>query len=388
VDEQIAKEAKKAFDKQGLKIELGVKVGEIKSGDKGVSIAWTNAKGEAQTLDVDKLIVSIGRVPNTIGLNAEGRRPEAGRARLDRGRRRVQDQPAGHLGHRRRGARPMLAHKAEEEGVAVAERHRRPALARQLQHHPLGDLHQPRDRLGRPDRAAAQGGRRASTRPAPSRSWRTAARARWATHRHGEVPGRRRHRRDPRACHIVGPMASELISERWWRWSSAPPARTSPASATAHPSLSEATKEAGPGRRQAHAELLNRRREVTSVLAQYRAELKRAGFRSDPAQLRAVEALEPLRPRVGRVQGASAPTLQEADQPARTSARRLHVRRRGARQELPDGLLLHGVPLVRKTRLHFHEFMREVHRELAEPAGHGQNPLDELGERIGQSATA
>ena len=71
VDEQIAKEAKKAFDKQGLKIELGVKVGEIKNGKKGVSVAYTNAKGEAQTLEVDKLIISIGRVPNTTGLGAE-----------------------------------------------------------------------------------------------------------------------------------------------------------------------------------------------------------------------------------------------------------------------------------------------------------------------------
>ena len=75
VDEQIAKEAKKSFDKQGLKIELGVKIGEIKTGKKGkeskVSVAYTNAKGEAVALDVDKLIVSIGRVPNTIGLNAE-----------------------------------------------------------------------------------------------------------------------------------------------------------------------------------------------------------------------------------------------------------------------------------------------------------------------------
>src|SRR5690606_31240565 len=70
VDQQIAKEAKKAFDKQGLKIELGVKVGEIKTSKKGVSVAYTSAKGEALTLDVDKLIVSIGRVPNTDGLNA------------------------------------------------------------------------------------------------------------------------------------------------------------------------------------------------------------------------------------------------------------------------------------------------------------------------------
>ncbi|MFM6996773.1 MAG: FAD-dependent oxidoreductase, partial [Limnohabitans sp.] len=71
VDEQIAKEAKKAFDKQGLKIELGVKVGEIKTGKKGVTVNYTNAKGEAVALDADKLIVSIGRVPNTIGLNVE-----------------------------------------------------------------------------------------------------------------------------------------------------------------------------------------------------------------------------------------------------------------------------------------------------------------------------
>ncbi|WP_296449510.1 FAD-dependent oxidoreductase, partial [Rhodoferax sp. UBA5149] len=74
-DEQIAKEAHKVFVKQGLKIELGVTVGEVKTGKKGkdsqVSVAWTNAKGEAQTLDVDKLIVSIGRVANTIGLNAD-----------------------------------------------------------------------------------------------------------------------------------------------------------------------------------------------------------------------------------------------------------------------------------------------------------------------------
>ena len=71
VDDQIAKEAQRAFIKQGLKIELGVKVGDIKTTKKGVSVGWTDGKGEAQTLDVDKLIVSIGRVPNTIGLNVD-----------------------------------------------------------------------------------------------------------------------------------------------------------------------------------------------------------------------------------------------------------------------------------------------------------------------------
>ena len=122
VDEQIAKEARKAFDKQGLKIELGVKVGEVKVGKKGVSVAWTDAKGAAQELVVDKLIVSIGRVPNTTGLNAEA----VGLKLDERGAVVVDDDCRTNLpgvwavGDVVRG--PMLAHKAEEEGVAVAER--------------------------------------------------------------------------------------------------------------------------------------------------------------------------------------------------------------------------------------------------------------------------
>ncbi|MEX1167835.1 MAG: dihydrolipoyl dehydrogenase, partial [Hydrogenophaga sp.] len=122
VDQQIAKEAKKAFDKQGLKIEMGVKVGEIKKGKKGVSVAYTTVKGEEVKLEVDKLIVSIGRVPNTNGLNAE-----AVKLKLDeRGAIVVDDECRTNLkgvwavGDVVRG--PMLAHKAEEEGVAVAER--------------------------------------------------------------------------------------------------------------------------------------------------------------------------------------------------------------------------------------------------------------------------
>lgn len=122
VDEQIAKEAKKAFDKQGLKIEMGVKIGEVQVSDQGVNVNYTNAKGEAQTLSVDKLIVSIGRTANTIGLNAEA----VGLALDERGAIVVDEDCKTNLpgvwavGDVVRG--PMLAHKAEEEGVAVAER--------------------------------------------------------------------------------------------------------------------------------------------------------------------------------------------------------------------------------------------------------------------------
>src|SRR5690554_894300 len=70
-DQQVAKEALKAFNKQGLKIETGVKIDEVKTGSKGVEIKYTDAKGDDEKLSVDKLIVSIGRVPNVQGLNAE-----------------------------------------------------------------------------------------------------------------------------------------------------------------------------------------------------------------------------------------------------------------------------------------------------------------------------
>ena len=122
VDEQIAKEAKKAFDKQGLKIELGVKIGEVKKGKKGVSVAYTNGKGEAASLEVEKLIVSIGRVPNTCGLNGEAvglKLDERGAVVVD-AQCRTSLPGVWAVGDVVRG--PMLAHKAEEEGVAVAER--------------------------------------------------------------------------------------------------------------------------------------------------------------------------------------------------------------------------------------------------------------------------
>lgn len=121
-DEAIAKEAKKAFDKQGLKIDVGVKLGDIKQSAKTVQVPYTTAKGEEKLLEVDCLIVSIGRIPYTDGLNAES----VGLALNERGFIEVDGDCKTNLpnvwavGDVVRG--PMLAHKAEEEGVAVAER--------------------------------------------------------------------------------------------------------------------------------------------------------------------------------------------------------------------------------------------------------------------------
>ncbi len=119
-DEQIAREAWKVFTKQGLKIELAVKIAGVKA-KRDVTVEYADAEGKAQSAIFDRLIVSIGRVANTQGLNAEG----VG-LRLERGFIAVDDNCRTNLpnvwaiGDVVRG--PMLAHKAEEEGVAVAER--------------------------------------------------------------------------------------------------------------------------------------------------------------------------------------------------------------------------------------------------------------------------
>src|SRR3977135_2951271 len=70
-DEQIAREAWKIFTKQGLKIELGVQITAVKA-KKDVTVEYTDAEGKARSAIFDRLIVSIGRIANTQGLNAEG----------------------------------------------------------------------------------------------------------------------------------------------------------------------------------------------------------------------------------------------------------------------------------------------------------------------------
>jgi len=243
VDEQIAKEARKAFDKQGLKVELGVKVGDIKTSKKGVSVAWTNAKGEAQTLEVDKLIVSIGRVPNTIGLNAEA----VGLQLDERGAIRVDADCKTNLpgvwavGDVVRG--PMLAHKAEEEGVAVAER-----IAGQHGHVNFNTV--PWVIYTSPEIAWV--GRTEQQLKADGVAYKAGTFPFLANGRAralGDTTGMVKFLADAKTdeilgVHIVGPMASELISEAVVAMEFRASAEDIARICHAHPSLSEATKEA------------------------------------------------------------------------------------------------------------------------------------------------
>ncbi|MFY9513990.1 MAG: cell division protein ZapE [Rubrivivax sp.] len=117
------------------------------------------------------------------------------------------------------------------------------------------------------------------------------------------------------------------------------------------------------------------------VRALYDATLAERGYKADDAQLRAVGALERC----------------ENEWAAYKARRSNAVTKLLVRPPIPRGVYMYGgvgrgksflmdcffqaVPLTRKTRLHFHEFMREVHRELQELKG-TVNPLDELGKRI------
>ena len=120
-DETIAREAAKIFAKQGLKVELGVKIGAIEQ-KKIIKVQYIASDSSSKTLECDRLIVSIGRLPNTEGLNAAAvglKLDERGFIAVD-GDCRTNLPNVWAIGDVVRG--PMLAHKAEEEGVAVAER--------------------------------------------------------------------------------------------------------------------------------------------------------------------------------------------------------------------------------------------------------------------------
>jgi dihydrolipoamide dehydrogenase len=243
VDDQIAKEAHKAFTKQGLKITLGVKISEVKAAKKGVTVSYTDAAGAAQKLECEKLIVSIGRVPNTVGLNAEA----VGLKLDERGFIAVDDDCKTNLpgvwavGDVVRG--PMLAHKAEEEGVAVAER-----IAGQHGHVdfnlvPWVIYTSPEIAwVGQTEQQLKAAGRayKAGTFPFMANG-----RARAL----GDTTGMVKFLADATTdeilgVHIVGPMASELIAEAVVAMAFKASAEDIARICHAHPSLSESTKEA------------------------------------------------------------------------------------------------------------------------------------------------
>jgi dihydrolipoamide dehydrogenase len=120
-DESVAKEAWSLFTKQGLDMELGVAISKVSQSKKSVSVQYATTDGSSKTLECDRLVVSVGRIPNTEGLGAEavGLKLDAkGFVEVD-GHCRTSLPGVFAIGDVVRG--PMLAHKGEDEGVMVAE---------------------------------------------------------------------------------------------------------------------------------------------------------------------------------------------------------------------------------------------------------------------------
>ena len=244
-DEAIAKEAAKVFARQGLKIELGVKIAKVDK-KKTVTVQYTVADNSSKTLECDRLIVSIGRVPNTEGLNASG----VGLKLDQRGFIEVDDDCRTSLpnvwaiGDVVRG--PMLAHKAEEEGVVVAER-----IAGQKPHLDFNTI--PSVIYTSPEIAWV--GKNEQQLKAEGVAYRAGvfpfsanARARALGDTTGLVKVLAREETDQiLGVHIMGPMAGELIAEAVVAMEFRGSAEDIGMITHAHPSLSEALKEAALG---------------------------------------------------------------------------------------------------------------------------------------------
>jgi dihydrolipoamide dehydrogenase len=242
-DETLSKEAWKIFtQEQKLDIRLGVKIGKVERKGKTLSVPYEH-EGKAQKLECDKLVVAIGRIPNTEGLGAEN----VGLKLDARGFIEVDDYCRSALpnlfaiGDVVRG--PMLAHKGEEEGVMVAE-----LIAGQKPHVDLNTI--PWVIYTSPEIAwVGKTEQQLKAEGVPYRSgqfpFSINGRALGAGDTHGFVKMLAHEKTDEiLGVHIINAHASELISEAVvameFRAASEDIARIT----HAHPSLSEAMREA------------------------------------------------------------------------------------------------------------------------------------------------
>ena len=246
VDEAVAKEALKVFTKQGLAIRTGVKITQVTVGKDDVAVAWTDGEGKAQSATFDRLIVSIGRVPFTgkLGADAVGLQlDERGFVAVD-AECRTNLPNVWAIGDVVRG--PMLAHKAEEEGVAVAER-----IAGQHGHVDFNTV--PWVIYTSPEIAWV--GQNEQQLKAAGVAYKTGTFPFLANGRAramGDTTGFVKMLADASTdrilgVHVIGPLASELIAEAVVAMEFGASSEDLARICHAHPSLSEATKEAALG---------------------------------------------------------------------------------------------------------------------------------------------
>ncbi len=246
-DEQVAKEAYRVFNGPlDLKIYTGVKITSVKTGKKGVAVTYADRDGNTQMADFDKLIVAIGRVPNTAGLNGDAiglKIDERGYIEVDaHNHTNVRNVYA--IGDVVRG--PMLAHKSSEEGVAAAE-----TIAGQASHVNLDTI--PWVIYTSPEIAwVGKTEQQLKAEGVPYRAGQFPFIASGRARALGETAGFMKmlaHAETDRilGVHIIGPYASEMIAEAVVAMEFGASAEDIARIVHAHPTLSEAMHEAALG---------------------------------------------------------------------------------------------------------------------------------------------
>ena len=241
-DQQVAKDAQRQFKRQGLDIRLGAMVNSADVGEIGVTLKYTDAKGE-QSLEVDKVIVAVGRRPFTDSLVAD----DVALKIDDRGFIEVDDECRTSLsnvwavGDCVRG--PMLAHKGSEEGVAVADLIAGKVAEMNYDVIPSVIYTAPEIAwVGKTEEELKEAG---VEYKAGSFSFGANGRAKALEQANGMVKLLADANDDTiLGVHIVGPMAGELISEAVLAMEFSASAEDIQRTIHAHPSLSEATHEA------------------------------------------------------------------------------------------------------------------------------------------------
>jgi len=242
-DEAVAKEAKRVFAKQGLVIHTGVAITAVEARKNEVVVRYNDAEKKPQEAVFDRLIVAIGRVPHTSGLGAAAVNlalDERGFVAVD-GDCRTNLPNVWAIGDVVRG--PMLAHKAEEEGVAVAER-----IAGQHGHVDFNTV--PWVIYTSPEIAwVGQTEQQLKAAGVAYRAGSFPFAANGRARALGDTTGFVKILADAKTdrilgMHVIGPYASELISEGVVAMEFGAASEDLARICHAHPSLSEATKEA------------------------------------------------------------------------------------------------------------------------------------------------
>ena len=244
-DDDVVKEADRVFRRQGLELHTGTRVTGADVGEDRIVVSLER-EGQTRTLEASHVLVSVGRTPSLSGIDAASLGLELG----SRGEIRVDDQLRTNLpnvfaiGDVVGGK--LLAHKAEEEGVIAAEVIA--GHAARMHYHSIPSVVYTWPEIatvGLSEREVREAGRQYKTGKFP---FTANARARTM----GETSGFVKFVADARTdellgCHMIGPNVSELISEVVLAFEYRGASEDIGITVHAHPTLSEATKEAALG---------------------------------------------------------------------------------------------------------------------------------------------